>query len=202
MVELLAVITSFVKHAGYVGIFIMTFIESTFIPIPAEFTMIPAGYLVDNDELDFTLVMVSSMLGTLSGSWVSYFIAAKYGRNLVEKYGKYLFISNQKFEKMEEYFDKHGAAATFTGRLIPGLRHYISFPAGLARMKLKVFFIYTALGGGIWMFILLMLGYFIGEKQELIEEYLENIQIVLITIISMFIAWCAYKAHQRKKEKN
>lgn len=200
MSEFLLLITNFVKDVGYVGIFIMTFLESTFIPIPAEVTMIPAGYLVDKGELDMFLVMVTSILGTIGGSYLNYFIAANYGRNLIIKYGKYFFMNQKKINKMEEYFEKHGAIATFTGRLIPGLRHYISFPAGIARMKLKLFFFYTALGGGIWMFALLMIGFFIGEKQALIEEYLVTIQIIFIDLIIFFIVLYALRFYRRSKE--
>jgi membrane protein DedA with SNARE-associated domain len=199
MLELITIITDFVKDTGYLGIFIMTFLESTFIPIPAEITMVPAGYLVDQGELDMLLVMVCSILGTLGGAWFNYFIAAKYGSSLIINYGKYFFMDEKRIKKLEEYYKKHGNVATFTGRLIPGLRHYISFPAGLARMKLKLFLLYTALGGGIWMFILLMLGYVIGENQVLIKEYLATIQLILFLLITLFLLWYYFKIFKRRE---
>jgi membrane protein DedA with SNARE-associated domain len=176
----------------------MTFIESTFIPIPAEITMIPAGYLVYQGKMNIILVMLASISGTLAGSWLSYWIALKYGRELLEKYHKYLFMSKHKIIKMEKYFEQYGAISTFTGRLLPGIRHYISFPAGLAKMNLKIFFLYTGLGGGIWMLILVMAGYFIGENEQLLTHYLHIVRIVLIVAVALIILWFIYRSYSNK----
>lgn len=176
-------IVQFVHDFGYFGIFIMTFIESTFIPIPSEVTMVPAGYLIYQGEMNGWLVVLCAVLGTVFGALFNYWIAWKYGRVLIEKYGKYFLMTPKKMEKMEQFFEEHGAISTFNGRLIPGVRHYISFPAGLARMNLRRFVLYTALGGAIWMLCLLGIGYFIGQEEMLIKKYLAKIISALLVLI-------------------
>lgn len=188
-----------VHELGYIGIFIMTFVESTFVPIPAEVTMIPAGYLVHQGHMQFIPALVASIIGTVGGSYFNYWIAKKYGRDLFIRYGKYLMMTPAKLTKLENFFYEHGAVSTFTGRLIPGLRHYISFPAGLARMNLNKFILYTGLGGGIWMSVLLGLGYYIGENQELVMSYLPMAKggiIGLVVVVAVFYIW---RARRRAK---
>jgi membrane protein DedA with SNARE-associated domain len=177
----------------------MTFVESTFVPIPAEMTMIPAGYLVHQGRMDFTLTLIASILGTVGGSYFNYWIAKRYGRDLFIRYGKYLMMTPAKLVKLENFFYEHGAISTFTGRLIPGLRHYISFPAGLAQMKLSKFVIYTALGGAIWMSCLLGLGYFIGDNKELAVQLLPRIKIAVIALVIIVGAFYVIRARRRAK---
>lgn len=188
MLEFLTMITKFVNKAGYLGILFMTFLESTFVPLPAEITMVPAGYLIAKGQLKMIGVLSFSIIGMLLGSWLNYWIAAKYGKGLILKFGKYFFMNEKKLNQLNTYFNSHGPIATFTGRLIPGLRHYISFPAGLAGMNLRLFFLYTFLGGGIWMLTLTILGYLIGEQEELIKEYLVLIQIIFAALIILLIS--------------
>lgn len=194
--DLLNWLVEFVHDLGYFGIFFMTFIESTFVPIPAEVTMLPAGYLVQQGKLNFWLVFLSSVVGTVGGAYFNYWIAKRYGRDLFDRYGKYLMVTPKKMEKLERFFEQHGAISTFIGRLIPGLRHYISFPAGLARMKRMPFLLYTALGGGIWMMILLIVGYKIGENQALAKVYLPWIKVGLFAVLAAVVAYYFIK---RKK---
>jgi membrane protein DedA with SNARE-associated domain len=188
MYEIFLKVVELVNSFGYLGIFLMTFIESTFIPIPAEITLIPAGYLVSKGEMNFYLVWLASILGTIGGSLANYYIAASIGRRILLKYGKYFFIDERKLDKMESFFHKHGAISMFTGRLMPGVKHFISFPAGLAKMNIKIFSMYTILGGTLWCFILLVLGYLIGENEDLITKYLKQINFVLIIVLSCIIA--------------
>lgn len=191
MEEIITWILEFVKSFGYLGIFIMTFIESTFVPIPAEVTMVPAGYLVYQGEMNGWKVMASAIAGTVGGALFNYWIAYHWGRYLFVRYGKFFFLTDKKLAKMERFFEEHGAISMFSGRLLPGVRHYISFPAGLARMNLRLFCLYTALGGGIWMGILMGLGYFIGYEEELIRAYLPKIVWVLVALVvlGVFIYW-------------
>lgn len=176
-----------VNHFGIWGIFVMTFLESTFAPIPSEVTMIPAGYLVQQGKMDGLSVFAVSVLGTVGGAYFNYWIARRFGRSLFLRYGKYFFMTQKKLDKLERFFENHGAISTFTGRLIPGIRHYISFPAGLAKMALHKFFIYTALGGSIWMAVLLTLGYHIGENKELMIKYLPMIKFGLIGVVALLV---------------
>lgn len=187
-------LVEFVERFGYLSIFAMTFVESSFIPIPSEVTMIPAGYLIQQGKMSFIWVMVSSIAGTIGGAWFNYIIATTYGRNLIQRFGKYVFLPPKKLEKIEAFFASHGAITTFTGRLIPGIRHYISLPAGLARMPLGRFLTYTALGGGIWMFILTMVGYVIGANKEAVKTLLPLIKISMLAVVACIICLYVYKS--------
>ena len=167
---------------GYIGIFLLMFLESSFFPFPSEVVMIPAGYLAYKGEMNLGLVLFFGIGGSLSGAWFNYLLAHKFGRGFLLK-----IINQKKITKLEEFFDRHGHISTFTGRLIPGIRQYISFPAGLAKMDYKRFTVYTILGAGIWVVILTMLGYFIGENQELIRKYLKEITIATIIFVGILI---------------
>jgi membrane protein DedA with SNARE-associated domain len=176
-------LVDFVHELGYFGIFVFTFIESTFVPIPAEVTMIPAGYLVQQGKLELLPVLLASIIGTVGGAYFNYWLAKHYGRNLFIRYGKYLMMTPEKLEKLERFFAKHGVISTFTGRLLPGIRHYISFPAGLARMNVNKFIGYTALGGAIWMTVLVLLGYYIGENEKLVLHYMPRIKLGVVALL-------------------
>lgn len=189
MEDIVIWVVEWVKSMGYLGIFIMTMIESTFIPIPAEITMIPAGYLVQQGEMNGFLVMICATSGTVTGALINYAIAYHSGRRLIIRYGHYFLMPHYKLQKMEEYFEKYGAVSTFVGRLLPGVRHYISFPAGLARMKLSVFMFYTALGGALWLFVLFALGYYIGENEALIKRYILYFKLLLFFCLLVAGVW-------------
>jgi membrane protein DedA with SNARE-associated domain len=117
---------------------------------------------------------------------------------MLKRYGKYFFIKEDALEKMDGFFLRHGHISTFTGRLVPGIRQLISIPAGLAKMNLVQFSLYTTLGAGIWAFILTMLGYFIGENQQLIDTYLKQITIVVLVVLVLLISWYAYYQKNKK----
>lgn len=187
-----------VGSLGYTGIFIMMFLESSFFPFPSEVVMIPAGYLAYKGEMNIFLVVFFGILGSLAGAIFNYYFALKLGRVFLLKYGKYFFIKDETIFKMEEFFSKHGHISTFFGRLIPVVRQYISLPAGLSKMNLFVFSIYTSLGAGIWVIILTLLGYFLGGNEELLKEYLHQIVISLLIIIAIF----SFIYYLRVKNKN
>ena len=172
---------------GYMGIFLLMMIESSFIPFPSELVLIPAGYLAQQGEMNIFLIFIASLLGSLVGAFINYFLALFIGRELLMRYGKYFFISNSAMEKMERFFDAHGPISTFTGRLIPGIRQLISIPAGISRMSLLPFTLYTALGAGIWSMVLITLGYVLGENKELITSYLHQITFVMLGAIIVLI---------------
>ncbi|HIP55914.1 MAG TPA: DedA family protein [Arcobacter sp.] len=190
-------ITDMIFDMGYFGIFLLMAIESSFIPFPSEIVLIPAGYLAQKGEMDVSLIMFTSLTGSILGALINYFGALYVGRAFLLRYGKYFFISNESLDKMEVFFAKHGAISTFTGRLIPGIRQLISIPAGLSKMNLKVFILYTSLGVFIWSAVLVALGYFIGENQMLIKEYLS--QIVIITLVSISILIVGYVFKNKKQ---
>ena len=187
-----------VSSLGYAGIFIMMFLESSFFPFPSEVVMIPAGYLAYKGEMNMYLVILFGILGSLAGALFNYYFAIKLGRTFLMKYGKYVLISEETILKMEDFFKKHGHISTFSGRLIPVVRQYISLPAGLARMNLFVFSIYTSLGAGIWVIILTLLGYFLGGNEALIKEYLHTIIVVILILLAILGFWY-YKRVKNKK---
>ncbi len=185
---------------GYVGIIVLMFIESTFIPLPSELVIPPAGYLISQNQMSWLGVIASGTVGSVLGALFNYAIAIYFGRPFILKYGKYFGVSQKHFMKGEDFFIKHGNISTFIGRLILGVRHYISFPAGLAKMGIGKFCFYTALGAGIWVWILAYIGYFVGNNKERIMEVSRQwtIYIILacICLVTIYIYW-----HKRKKRQ-
>ncbi|MEA1920407.1 MAG: DedA family protein [Campylobacterota bacterium] len=196
LAEMAQWLVDLIFEMGYLGVFGLMAIESSFIPFPSEIVLIPAGYLASKGEMDFTLVFLAALAGSMVGAFINYFGALWIGRTLLERYGKYVFIKTETLDKMDSFFDAHGHISTFTGRLIPGIRQLISIPAGLSQMNLKVFSFYTALGAGLWSLILIVLGYVMGENEELIKAYLH--QITLVAVGSALLIGLIYFYIQRK----
>ena len=188
-----------VGSLGYIGIFIMMFLESSFFPFPSEVVMVPAGYLAYKGEMNIYYAIFSGIAGSLTGALFNYFLAVKYGRTFLVKYGKYFFIKEETITKMEEFFKSHGHISTFSGRLIPAVRQYISFPAGLARMNLLTFSIYTTLGAAIWVIILTLLGYYLGDNEALIKEYLKYITVGILICLTIIGFWYYVKVKKSLK---
>jgi membrane protein DedA with SNARE-associated domain len=155
-----------VEKLGYIGLFFATLIESTFVPIPSEVTMIPAGMLVAQGKLWYWGVLMSATLGVLAGSFINYWFGVKFGRTLITRYGKYIFLKPSALKKTERFFAKYGGLAIFIGRLLPGIKHYIAFAAGIALMPFKPFITFTAIGGLIWIWLLLHVSYLAELKAE------------------------------------
>ncbi|SFV58120.1 putative integral membrane protein (dedA homolog) [hydrothermal vent metagenome] len=198
MHEIVNYIVDLVSQLGYLGIFIMMFLESTFFPFPSEVAMIPAGYLASKGEMSMVVAIITGTTGSLSGALFNYYLAKKYGRKGVLAFGKYFFFTEEKLDRMERYFREHGSFSTFVSRLIPAVRQFISLPAGLANMDIKKFSLYTIAGAGIWVIILALLGYFIGENEVLLKEYLH--QIVIITLGTIVITTAVYIWRHKSKK--
>lgn len=194
-------ILDIVGSLGYPGIFLLMFLESSFFPFPSEVIIIPAAYLASQGEMNLIAVIVMGILGSIAGALFNYYLSIKLGRpliiRLIHRFGKYLLITDKTYSKTESYFRKHGEISTFVGRLIPGIRQYISLPAGLARMNKLRFVIFTGLGAGVWVTILALIGFFIGENQALIEAYLHKSLLYLagfsLLTILLYVWW-----HKRK----
>ncbi len=186
---------------GYWGIFLLMTIESSFIPFPSEVVLIPAGYLVSKGEMNGILVMFAAITGSLSGAFINYFGALWIGRRLLERYGRYVLIKPETLHKMDVFFRDHGPISTFTGRLIPAVRQLISIPAGLSKMDLRLFSLYTALGAGIWSLILVVLGYVMGENEALIKAYLPQITLGAVAVAVLLVAVYMYR-HRRKSKQS
>jgi membrane protein DedA with SNARE-associated domain len=197
--EIANTIVSYIGDMGYLGIFLLMFLESTFFPFPSEIIMIPAGYLAFKGEMNLYIIILVGILGSVAGALLNYYLAKIFGRKFILKYGKYFLIKEETLNKLDSFFSKHGEISTFTGRLIPGIRQLISLPAGLARMNITKFSFFTALGAGIWVIVLVALGYVVGSNEELISEYLKSA--TLIALISVvFIAIFYVLRYKRRKE--
>jgi len=198
--EIINWIVETVGMLGYAGIVIMMFLESSFVPFPSEVVMIPAGYLAFKGEMNLMIAILCGIVGSLSGALFNYYLAIKLGRPLLIRYGTYVMFNEDTLSRMEGFFNRHGHISTFIGRLIPVIRQYISLPAGLANMNLVIFSLYTSLGAGIWVIILALLGYYIGENEVLIKAYLHNIIVVLL-LFCIIGATLYYWRYQRKQKR-
>jgi membrane protein DedA with SNARE-associated domain len=180
---------------GYVGIVVLMAIESMFIPLPSELVLPPAGYLVQQGNFSFTLVLLCAVLGSIVGSMLMYYLAYYVGRaafeKWAEKYGKYVLLNPNSLCKAEEFFKNHGQITIFISRLILGVRHFISLIAGFAKMNLGKFIFYTILGAGIWNCLLLIVGYICGQNKELITKNLHliswSVLVVCVVIVAAYV---------------
>ncbi|MEB4592183.1 DedA family protein [Candidatus Thiothrix sp. Deng01] len=186
-----------VKAWGYPGIFVAMAMESTVLPVPSEFVLMPAGYHAQKGDMNFFLIILASTLGSLVGASLNYAFALWVGRPFLERYGKYFFVRPALLQKTDAFFVKHGAISTFTGRLILGIRHLISLPAGLTRMNFAKFSFYTALGAGIWSVVLTSVGYFIGGNEQLIKENLHLVTLGVIAFVALVLA--GYYVWQKRR---
>ncbi len=185
---------------GYPGIVFLMFLESSFFPFPSEVVVPPAGYLAHQGQMNLSLVIFSGIIGSLLGALFNYWISIKVGRPFFERYGRYLFVSMETLDRSEVFFRRHGHISTFVGRLIPGVRQYISLPAGVARMPLMSFCLFTAAGAGIWVVVLALAGYWLGSNQGMVMEYLHQITLVLMGLCALLVAvYVTRLCHRAKK---
>jgi membrane protein DedA with SNARE-associated domain len=193
----------FAQGLGYGGIVLMMTIESSFFPLPSEIVIPPFAYLASKGELNIFGVIISGTLGSLIGASFNYFLAKIIGQAFVYKifghrYAKYIFLNQQKMRHAEEFFLKNADASTFFGRLIPGVRHLISIPAGFFRMNFRSFLIYTAFGSLIWVSMLASLGYFFGQNEELLMAFFKEITIVVAVLSVLAITGILLYKKKRK----
>lgn len=178
---------------GYTGIFVLMALESTVLPVPSELVLIPAGYLAHQGQMNFWMIVLASTAGSLLGASINYAFALWVGRPFLERWGRYFFVRPELLHKTDAFFIKHGAVSTFTGRLIPGIRHLISLPAGLTRMNLGKFAFYTSLGAGLWSLVLTVFGYFLGGNEALIKQsqhfIIVGVVVFVVLIIVGYLWW-------------
>jgi membrane protein DedA with SNARE-associated domain len=190
----ISILVDLINQIGYLGIFIGMFLESTLVPIPSEVIMIPAGIAASKGFMNIYAVTIFGILGNVAGAVFSYYLAKILGRKILLKIGKYFFVKPKTITNIETFFKDHGNISVFLGRLLPGFRHFISLPAGIAQMNLKAFYIYTILGSTIWTSVLSALGFFVGNNQELIGENLNKIAVICLVLSCLVLAlYIAYK---------
>lgn len=209
----------FVENANYLFVFVFMVIESSFIPFPSEVVVPPAAYLACTNtgagsDMNIIVVVLMATLGALVGAYINYYLALWIGRPVVYKFadsrmGHALMINREKVVKAENYFDRHGAVSTFVGRLIPAIRQLISIPAGIARMNIWVFSLFTFLGALVWNSVLGGLGYWLSlhvspdqlfEKVEEYNKYLTWFGYGIAVICILFILWNVFKPKKKITE--
>ena len=206
----MSIISTLLSNLNYGTIFFLMLLESTVIPVPSELVVAPAAYHSAAGNLDIWLVILFSTLGADAGASINYLAGWLLGRPVIwrfadSKLGKLCMLSHEKIEKSEAYFNNHGMVATITGRLIPGIRHLISIPAGLAKMHYWKFMLYTTIGAGAWNCILATMGWYLhtivpeDQLHDKILEYGEYIKLVIVALVVIAIAYFTIKWFLKRK---
>lgn len=203
-------ISSLLNNLNYGTIFFLMMLESTVVPVPSELVVSPAAYHAAGGNLNMWLVILFATLGADLGATINYVVAFYVGRPVVyrfanSRWGQLCLLNQQKVERSEKYFYDHGMVATITGRLIPGIRHLISIPAGLAKMNYGKFLLYTTLGAGAWNIILAMLGYYLHSivpEEQLHDKIVEYGDYIKFGIIAIVVAAAAYYGLRYLVKKN
>ena len=195
----------YMTNLNYFTVALLMAIESTFLPLPSEVVIPFAAYKAAQGDLNIFGIILFGTLGALSGSLINYTLAYYLGRPIVYRFaesriGRIFLLSRQKVERAENYFIRNGKASTFIGRLVPGIRHLISIPAGLSKMRLRDFMLYTFAGAGIWNVILAVIGFYLYEIRDKIFPYMDD---VLYVLGAGFIIYLIVKGIiKRKRSKN
>jgi membrane protein DedA with SNARE-associated domain len=189
----------------YPGIVALMAMESSILPVPSEAVMPFAGYLAAKQEMSFALALLCGVLGSVIGALVNYYGAQLIGRPLIQRYGKYVLLSEKNLLRSERFFAEHGEVSTLIGRLFPVIRHLISIPAGLHRMPLPKFILYTAVGACVWCAILTYIGYFLGQHEgvfrpEEIHRYVTWALLALIPLSLIVILAYVLRRKRRRPE--
>ena len=182
-----------INSAGYFGIVFLMFVEIVFPPIPSEFIMPLAGFMVTQDKFSLVGIIAAGTFGSVIGALPLYYLGNRLGeeklKDFADRHGKWLTLSRRDVERSQKWFDKYGAWAVFFCRLIPGIRSFISIPAGINRMNLLSFLFFTILGSAIWTSFLAYAGYFLGSNFREIEQYLDVVSYVVFGSIIAFYLW-------------
>ncbi|MBU5537271.1 MAG: DedA family protein [Candidatus Aenigmarchaeota archaeon] len=190
LVEILArLITSFISQIGYIGVFFLMVLESALIPIPSEVIMPFSGFLVSTGEFNLLYVLIAGVIGNLVGSVITYYLGLSIGRTFVLRYGKYLLIDENHLELAESWFRKFGDKIILVSRNLPAVRTYISLPAGISKMNVFKFAIYTLIGSVPWNFALLYSGVLLGKNWETVLRYTTILDGIVIAIIIILVIW-------------
>ncbi len=208
-----------IEHLNYTWVWFLMLLESTVIPVPSELVVTPAAYFAHaGKELNIWLVIIFATIGADCGATINYLAGYYLGRPIIyrfanSRWGHLCLLNQQKVEQSERYFDRHGMVATISGRLLPGIRHLISIPAGLARMNFWKFLIYTTIGAGIWNCILAGMGWYLStiikpnELESKIIEYSGHIKTALLLLLAavvayFFVKWLIKRSKSTRNQKD
>ncbi len=191
-----------IRALSYFGVFILTMAESACIPIPSEVIMPFSGFLVASGYFNFILVIIVATLGELTGGTIAYYIGKTGGRSLVERYGKYILISHHDLNTADRWFSRYGDKVVFFGRLLPIIRTYISFPAGVSKMKYSRFALFTVLGTLPWVIVLTYLGVKLGANWEIIRVYFHKFDILILALIIIAVVWYVWRHIKNMRKDN
>jgi len=195
-------ITDTIGAYGYFAIFVLMMLESALIPIPSEVTMVFGGFLVARGELDFIAVGTLGAVANVVGSWLAYYVGRVGGRPLAERWGRYIFLRQKELDRADKWFEERGELTVFVTRLLPVIRTFISFPAGVSRMPFGRFTLYTFLGCLPWSFALTWAGVLLGENWEVFLRHSRPVVIGVGVATFAVIAWWLWRrASARKRER-
>lgn len=195
--------TSIISSTGYLGVFILMSLESMVAPVPSELVMPFVGFLVADGTLNLWLVILVSTLASLTGSLISYFVAYFGEKELIHKFGRFVFLDKGELDWTQKWFEKRGSITILISRFIPVIRHLISIPAGLAKMDLKKFVLFTAVGATAWNTFLLYVGMQLRERWEIVHKYSSQLDILVVAVVILAVAYYAYrhvKRHRKAKQ--
>jgi len=198
------IIDWYMQNMSYLAIVLLMAIESTFLPLPSELVIPPAAWKAAQGDMNLFLVILAGTVGALLGSLINYGLAYFLGRKIIyafaeTRFARMCMVTPEKVHKAEAYFVAHGRTSTFIGRLVPGIRHLISIPAGLAKMPLRDFMLFTFIGAGLWNVILALLGYFLYSQQELLNRYFHELSLILLVLGFLFVIYLIYLGFRKKK---
>ncbi|MDD5861609.1 MAG: DedA family protein [Prevotella sp.] len=208
----MGILSTLLQNLNYYTVFILMLLESTVIPVPSEFVVSPAAYHAAAGNLDIWLIILVATLGADLGASINYAAGHYLGRPIIyrfanSRWGHLCMLNQEKVEKSEKYFYNHGAVATLTGRLIPGIRHLISIPAGMSKMHYGYFILYTTIGAGTWNCILAALGWYLhsvvpeSQLNDKIAEYAEYIKFVIILAVVIAVLYYVVRWYIQRQRK-
>jgi membrane protein DedA with SNARE-associated domain len=189
---------SIISSIGYFGILLLMIMESMIIPVPSELVLTFAGFLISSGEMKFIIVVISATIGSLIGSLLSYYIGIYGGNRFVKRYGKYFLLDEESLVKTERWFSRRGELTIFLGRFIPVVRHIISIPAGMGKMNLKKFMLYTFLGAGMWNAFITYVGFVLGNNWKTIKQYSDYVSFGVLVILIVLILYFIWR-HVKKR---
>ena len=191
-----------VETLGYPGLFLLVLLESTLVPVPSTLVFPFAGFLAAKGVFSLPLVLIINSVGALVGSGIGYWVGAAGGKPLLLKYGKYLLIRRKDIERTEQWFANHGKATVLIARFVPVVRHIISMPAGIARMRLVPFFVQTFIGSTLWGGFLILLGYYMGEHWDTVANKIKRFDLVIgVTIVVAVLVIAVRFFLKRRRER-